>query len=226
MRGYARQVFAIARKDIVQELRTRQRVGTMASFTVLVAVLFNFSINPAEVRIQDVAAGLLWMTLIFAGLMGVGRTFALEAEDGAFQGMLLSPIPRDAIYLGKVLSNVILVGFVMALTVGVFGLFFQLDYGSHPLALGVCLLCGIVGFVALATLFGALAAGTHLGESLLPVLLFPLLVPMVIYGVGATGRLLQGRPIAEVEGNLRILAAFALACVAVGAGLFRHVVED
>ena len=75
MRGYARQVLAIARKDLVQELRTRQRIGTMASFTVLVAVLFNFSINPAEVRIQDIAAGLLWMTLIFAGMMGVGRTF-------------------------------------------------------------------------------------------------------------------------------------------------------
>jgi heme exporter protein B len=226
MRGYARQVLAIARKDLVQELRTRQRIGTMASFTVLVAVLFNFSINPAEVRVQDIAAGLLWMTLIFAGLMGVGRTFALEAEDGAFQGILLSPIPRDAIYLGKVLSNVVLVGFVMVLTVGVFGLFFQLDYGSHPIALAICLLCGVVGFVALATLFGALTSGTHLGESLLPVLLFPLLVPMIIYGVGATGRLLQGRPIAEVEGNIRILGAFALACVAVGAGLFRHVVED
>jgi heme exporter protein B len=226
MRGYARQVLAIARKDLVQELRTRQRIGTMASFTVLVAVLFNFSINPAEVRIQDIAAGLLWMTLIFAGMMGVGRTFALEAEDGAFQGILLSPIPRDAIYLGKVLSNVVLVGLVMVLTVGVFGLFFQLDYGSHPGALAICLLCGVVGFVALATLFGALTAGTHLGESLLPVLLFPLLVPMIIYGVSATGRLLQGRPIAEVEGNLRILGAFALACVAVGAGLFRHVVED
>lgn len=226
MRGYLGQVMAVAGKDLVQELRTRQRVATMASFSVLVAVLFNFSIDPAVVRIQDIAAGLLWMTLIFAGLMGVGRTFALEAEDGAFQGLLLSPIPRDAIYLGKVASNVVIVSLVMALTVGVFGLFFQLDYGTHPVALSLCLFTGVVGFVALATLLGAVTAGTHLGESLLPVLLFPLLVPMVIYGVGATGRLLQGRPIAEVEGNLRILGAFALSCVAIGAALFRHVVED
>lgn len=226
MRGYLRQVAAVARKDLVQELRTRQRVATMGAFTVLVAVLFNFSIDPTLVRIQDIAAGLIWMTLIFAGVMGVGRTFALEAEDGAFQGVLLSPIPRDAIYLGKVVSNVVLVTVVVALTVAVFGLFFQLDYGSHPGALALTLFLGVVGFVALATLFGAVTTGTSLGESLLPVLLFPLLVPMVVYGVGATGRLLQGRPLPEVEGNIRILGAFAVACVAVGAGLFRHVVED
>ncbi len=226
MRGYLGQVLAVAQKDLVQELRTLQRAATMASFSVLVAVLFNFSIDPAIVQIQDIAAGLIWMTLIFTGVMGVGRTFALEAEDGAFQGMLLSPIPRDAIYLGKVVSNVVLVGVVTALTVGVFGLFFQLDYGTHPWALTVCLSCGVVGFVALATLLGAVTSGTRLGESLLPVLLFPLLVPMVIYGVSATGRLLQGRPIAEVEGNIRILGAFAVASVGIGAALFRHVVED
>lgn len=226
MRGYLGQLAAVVRKDLVQELRTRQRLATMGAFTVLVGVLFNFSVDPALVRMQDIAAGLIWLTLIFAGVMGVGRTFALEAEDGAFQGVLLSPIPRDALYLGKVAANVVLVSVVVALIVGVFGLFFQLDYGAHPLALALTLFCGVVGFVALATLFGAVTSGTTLGESLLPVLLFPLLVPMVVYGVGATNRLLMGRPLAEVEGNIRILGAFAVAAVAVGAGLFRHVVED
>ena len=105
MSDYLRQVFAVVRKDLLQELRTRQRVATMGAFAVLVAVLFNYAVDPTIVRIQNIAAGLLWMTLIFAGIMGVGRTFALEAEDGAFQGVLLSPIPRDAIYLGKVIAN-------------------------------------------------------------------------------------------------------------------------
>ena len=214
------------RKDLVQELRTRQRIATMGGFAVLVGVLFNYAIDPTLVRIQDVAAGLLWMTLVFAGVMGVGRTFQLEAEDGAMQGVLLSPIPRDALFLGKVVSNVVLVSLVTLLTVGVFGLFFQLDYGRHPGALALALLLGIVGFVALATLFGAVSSATRLGETLLPILLFPLLVPVIIFGVGATGRLLQGRPLAEVEGQLRMLGAFAVAAVAVGAVLFRHVVEE
>lgn len=226
MRGYARQVIAVVRKDLVVELRTRQRVATMGGFSVLVGVLFNYAFDPTIVRSQDIASGLIWMTLVFAGVLGVGRTFQLEAEDGAFQGVLLTPVPRDALYLGKVAANVVLVGIVVALVLVTFGVFFHLDYGNHPGALLLVLAFGTVGFVALATLFGAVATGTALGETLLPILLFPLLVPMIVYGVSASGRLLAGRPLAEVEGNIRMLAAFAVLAVAVGAGLFRFVVEE
>lgn len=226
MRGYLRQVGAVVRKDLVIELRTRQRFATMGGFAVLVGVLFNYAFDPTLVRAQDIASGLIWMTLVFAGVLGVGRTFHLEAEDGALQGVLLTPIPRDALYLGKVVSNVVLVWAVLLLVLLTFGLFFRLDYGNHPGAFVLVLVLGAVGFVALATLFGAVASGTALGETLLPILLFPLLVPMVVYGVSASGRLLAGRPLAEVEGNIRILAAFALVAVAAGAALFRYVVEE
>ncbi len=223
---YLRQLRAVIRKDLIQELRTKQRLATMGGFAVLVGVLFNYAIDQTMVAAQDIASGLIWMTLVFAGIMGVGRTFELEAEDGAFQGVLLSPIPRDALYLGKVTSNFLLVYLVVLLVLGVFGLFFQLQYGNHPFMLLAVLAAGALGFVALATLFGAVSSGTALGETLLPILVFPLLVPMVIYGASATSRLLAGRPIAEVEGNLRMLAAFALVALIAGAGLFRFVVED
>ncbi|MEJ2540409.1 MAG: heme exporter protein CcmB [Gemmatimonadota bacterium] len=223
---YLRQLAAIVRKDLLLELRSKQRLATMGGFAVLVGVLFNYALDQTLVSPQDIAAGLIWMTLIFAGVMGVGRTFELEAEDGAFQGVLLSPIPRDALYLGKVVSNFVLVLVVVALVLGVFGLFFQLDYGEHPLVLAAVLAMGALGFVALATLFGAVSSGTALGETLLPILVFPLLVPMVVFGASATGRLLLGRPVVEVEGQLRMLAAFAVLATAVGAALFRYVVED
>ena len=223
---YLRQLRAVIRKDLLQELRTKQRLATMGGFAVLVGVLFNYSIDQAIVAPQDMASGLIWMTLVFAGVMGVGRTFELEAEDGAFQGVLLSPIPRDALYLGKVASNFVLVYAVVLLVLAVFGLFFQLDYGNHPGVLMAVLALGTLGFVALATLFGAVSSGTALGETLLPILVFPLLVPMVVYGVSGTSRLLAGRPVTEVEGNLRMLAAFALIAMVAGAGLFRFVVED
>ena len=224
--SYLRQVRAVLGKDLTLELRTKQRVATMGGFAVLVGVLFNYSIDQALVSTQDIASGLIWMTLIFAGIMGVGRTFELEAEDGAFQGVLLSPIPRDALFLGKVASNFLLVFTVVVMLVGVFGLFFQLDYGNHPLLLILILALGTLGFVALATLFGAVSSGTALGETLLPILVFPLLVPMVVFGTSGTARLLAGRPVAEVEGNIRMLAAFAVLAVGVGAWLFRFVVED
>jgi heme exporter protein B len=189
-------------------------------------VLFNFSTDTSLVRPQDIAAGLIWMTLVFDGLLGVGRTFHLESEDGALQGMLMSPAPKDAIFLGKTISNFALLYVVALLVLGVFMLFFGLEIGSNPLAVLLALALGSLGFVALGTLFAAVSSGTRLGETVLPILVFPLLVPMVIYGAGATGRLLAGRPVAEVAGNLRMLGAFALVALGAGAVLFRFVVED
>ena len=102
---YLTQLWAVAWKDLLIELRSRERVGAMGGFTVLVGVLFNYAIDPTLVRPEDIASGLIWLTIVFAGTLGLGRTFELEAQDGAFQGVLMSPVPRDALFLGKVLSQ-------------------------------------------------------------------------------------------------------------------------
>lgn len=226
MRTYVTQVGAIIWKDLLIELRTRDRIGAMGSFAVLAAVLFNYSIDTTTTRPDEVAAGLIWMTLVFGGLLGVGRTFQLESPDGALQGVLMSPAPKDAVFLAKTAVNFILVYVVSLLVLGVFALFLGLDLGTNVLGIVMVLGLGSFGFVALGTLFAAISTGTTMGETLLPVLVFPLLVPMVIYGVGSTGRLIAGRPFPEVDGNVRMLGAFALVAVAAGAMLFRFVVED
>lgn len=223
---YFAQVYAILWKDLLVELRTRERIAAMGAFAVLAGVLFNFAMDQTVVRPQDIAAGLIWMTLVFGGLLGIGRTFHLEAQDGAFQGVLTSPTPKDAVFLGKTTANFVLLYVVALLVVGVFTLFFGLDLGDHPGTIALVLALGSLGFVALGTLFSAVSSGTHMGETLLPILVFPLLVPMVIYGVSATGRLLAGRPLSEVEGSVRMLAAFAVLAVGAGAALFRFVVEE
>jgi heme exporter protein B len=223
---YLKQLWAIAWKDLLIEVRSRERIASMAGFTALAGVLFEFAIDWTAVRPDQIASALIWLTVIFGGTLGLGRTFELEAQDEAFQGVLLSPAPRDALYLGKVLSNYVIVLVVSLIVLGVFGLFFSLDWGEHPFLLFGTLALGGLGFVAVGTLFSAVSSGTAIGQTLLPVLLFPLLVPVVIYGTSATGRLLIGRPLDEVEGNLRILGAFALAALLVGATLFRYVVED
>ncbi len=226
MSAYLGQIGAIAWKDLLLELRTRERVVAMGAFAVLAAVLFNYSIDRTVVRPQDIGAGLIWMTIVFGGLLGVGRTFHLEAEDGALQGVLMSPVPKDAIFLGKTLSNFVLLYIVSLLVVAVFMLFFGMELGTSPPMLALALALGALGFVALGTLFAAVSSGTRMGETLLPILLFPLLIPVIVFGAGATGRLLSGRPVSEVVGNIRMLAAFALMAVAAGSVLFRFVVED
>ncbi len=226
MREYLRQVGALVWKDVVVEYRTRERVAAMGGFTILVGILFNYAIDPTAVEPQAIASGLIWMTVVFGGMLGLGRTFHLEEEEGAFQGVLLSPIPRDALYLGKVVANFLILTVVTILVFAVFALFFGLEFGRHPLALAGVVLLGILGFVAIGTLFSAISARTSMGDTLLPILVFPLMVPVIIYGVTATSSLFAGLPASEVEGNIRMLGAFAAVALAAGAGLFRYVVEE
>ena len=135
MRSYAGLVWAIARKDLLVEFRTRERLTSMGAFAVLIGVLFNFSIDTAVVRPQDIAAALIWLTIIFGGMLGMGRTFRLEEEDGALAGILQSPIPLDALYLGKVLGNFVLLSVMAALVFVVFGAFFGLRFSGNPVTL-------------------------------------------------------------------------------------------
>lgn len=226
MTTYLRQVGAIVRKDLLLELRTRERLAAMGGLTVLVAILFHFSIDQGLVRMQQLAAGLLWMTILFGGMLGMGRTFEMEREQGAIQGLLTSPVPLDGIYLAKVISNLVLVALIEVIALAAYWLFFGFDYGSDPLLLAGVLGLATLGFVAVTTLFSAISAQTTMGQTLLPILIFPLLVPVVIFGVTATGRIFASRPAQEVEGSLYLLAAFAVLALAAGTILFRYVVEE
>lgn len=226
MRSYIGLVWAIARKDLLVEFRTHERLTAMGAFVVLIGILFNFSIDTTVVRPQDIAAGLIWMTIIFGGMLGMGRTFSLEEQDGALTGILQSPIPLDALYLGKVLGNFVLLSVMVALVFLVFGMFFGLTFAGSLVSLVGVVASGVLGFVALTTLFSAMTTRSSMGEGLLPVLIFPLLVPVIVYGTTATNRLFAGRPFAEVDGNLRMLAAFAIGSTVVCSWLFRFVIEE
>lgn len=226
MRAYLRKLGALVWKDVLVELRTRERVAAMGAFTVLVGVLFNYALDWTVVQPRELAAGMIWLTVVFGGLLGLGRTFRMEDENGAMDGLLLSPIPRDALYLGKVAANYVILMAVTFLVLGVFWIFFDLRLaGSFGALVGVLAL-GVLGFVAVGTLFSAVSVRSTMGETLLPVLVFPLLVPVVVFGVSATARVFAGRPLAEIAGNLKMLGAFALVALAAGAGLFRFVVEE
>ena len=223
---YLQQIKVIFWKDLLLEFRTKERLIAMAAFAVLTGILFNYTLDTTRLQPQDVAAGLIWMTIVFGGLLGVGRTFHLENQDGAFQGILMSPTPRDSVFIGKNLANFLLLYVIALLVLWVFTFLFALEIGGSIWALLLALALGSLAFVALGTLFAAVSSGTHMGETLLPILVFPLLLPVVIWGGVVTGRLLAGRPVSEVVGSIRLLGAFALVAMAAGALLFRFVVED
>jgi heme exporter protein B len=219
------QVWAVARKDLLLEARTRERFVGMATFATLVAVVFSFALDPS-LRAASVAGAMLWVTVLFAGMLGLGRSFQLEREDGALSGVLLAPVPPGAVYLGKFLANLVVVSAVEAVIFPVYALFFALPMGRSTGALVLVVVLATVGFMALGTLFSAVAAHTRLGDTLLPILLLPLLLPVVIFAASATQRLLAGRPFEEIEGSVRMLLAFDLVFLFVCTAVFGAAVEE
>ena len=224
--SYFAQVWAVARKDLLLEARSRERLVSMATFAALVAVVFSFAIDPTAVRTRDIAGDMIWVTVLFAGTLGLTRAFALEREADALTGVLLAPIDRGALFLGKWLANLSIVLAVEAVIFPVYSLLFGLEWrGSLP-ALAAVVVLATAGFIALGTLFGAVAAHTRLGETMLPILLLPLLIPVVIFASTATQRLLVGRPLAEVMSQMKILAAFDLVFLFVCTAAFGAVLEE
>lgn len=221
-----RLVLAIAAKDIRAELRSRTALLSAVVFAALVLVIFNFARDPTAVAALDLAPGVLWVTFALAAMVALNRAFTVERENGAIDGLLLAPVPRGAVFLGKLVANLAFVGTVEAVALPLFVLFFNVDLGhALPGLVGVTLLA-TVGFVAVGTIFSAMAVRTRFAELMLPVLLLPFMVPPLIGAVQVTARLLAGRPLSEMMGWLRLLALYDVVFVTLCTMAFASVVDE
>ena len=221
-----RLVLVIAAKDIRAELRSRTALLSAVVFAALVLVIFNFARDPTAVAALDLAPGVLWVTFARAAMVALNRAFTVERENGAIDGLLLAPVPRGAVFLGKLVANLAFVGTVEAVALPLFVLFFNVDLGhALPGLVGVTLLA-TVGFVAVGTIFSAMAVRTRFAELMLPVLLLPFMVPPLIGAVQVTARLLAGRPLSEMMGWLRLLALYDVVFVTLCTMAFASVVDE
>lgn len=221
-----RQAWAVARKDLLLEFRTRTAIVSAAVFAALVLMVFNFGRDPTAVATIDLAPTILWVTFTFAAMLALNRAFQLELENQALEGLLVSPINRTSLYWGKLIANLVFVAVVEAVGLPLFVLFFNVPVW-HVLAplLGVIALA-TVGFVAVGTLFSALVVRTRFAELLLVVILLPFLVPPLMGAVQLTARLFGGRPLSEVVGYLKLLAAYDIVFVSLASILFRFTVDE
>jgi heme exporter protein B len=221
-----RLVFAIAAKDIRAELRSRTALLSSVVFAALVLVIFNFARDPTAVAAVDLAPSILWVTFALAAMVALNRAFTIERENDALDGLLLAPVPRGSVFLGKLLANLAFVGAVEAVTLPLFVLFFNVSLGhALPGLVGLTLLATI-GFVAVGTIFSAMAVRTRFAELMLPVLLLPFMVPPLIGAVQVTARLLAGRPLSEMIGWLRLLALYDVVFVTICTMAFASVVDE
>lgn len=217
---------AIAAKDIRAELRSRTALVSALVFAALVLVIFNFARDPTALSAADLAPSALWVTFALAAMVALNRAFTIERENGALDGLLVAPVSREAIFLGKLLANLAFVGTVELVTLPLFTLFFNVSFGAAlPSIMGVAALATI-GFVAVGTIFSAMAVRTRFAELMLPVLLLPFMVPPLLGAVQVTTRLLAGRPMSEMLGWLRLLALYDVVFVTLCTLAFSAVVDE
>jgi heme exporter protein B len=222
--SFLSSVGAIVWKDIRAELRTKDIFSSMFVFALLTVVIFNFAF---ELRVPDmkmVAPGIVWVAITFAGTLGLNRAFVIEQDKGSLAGLLLAPIDRSTIYFGKLLSSLLFMLIVEIVLLPLVMIFFNLPLLTWQQLL--VLVLGTYGFAAVGTVFSGIAVNTRAREVLLPILLFPVVLPVLIAGVKMTGALLDGEPFSSLTNWLRLIVVYDVTFTIVAYLTFGYVVEE
>ena len=222
--AYLRRVWAVAQKDVRTELRAKEIVATMAAFAVLAAVVFGLAFDLRVPRPELVVPGILWVIILFTGVLGLERSFGSEIDRGTLTGLLLAPVERSALYCGKVAANLLYFLIVEALLTPTLLILFDVNLMRPMILLGLFL--GALGYAIVGTLFAALTVRSRAREALLPILLLPALAPLFIAGVSLTAVVLDARPAGDVWRWLAILALYDALFLAIAFLLFDLIWEQ
>jgi len=222
--GALRPAGAILWKDLVAEVRSKELLSAMLVFALIVVVVFNFAVELRLELARQTSIGFLWITILFAGMLGLGRSLAREKDRGCLDGLLLCPVNRGMIFLGKMVGNLIFILAVEVVVIPLFVFLFEVAF-FLPFQLLVVLL-GTVGFAGVGTLLSAMAVHTRARDVMLPIILLPVTIPLVLAAVRASRVVLDGRDMSELLPWLGMLVAFDLVMMTVAYLTFDYVVEE
>lgn len=216
-----RTVFAIIRKDLRAELRSRELVSTMVLFALLSVLVFSFALELDRTARQEVVNGILWVTLVFASILGLNRSLATERELGGMDAMMISPIPRMAIYLGKMVGNFLFVLVVGLALLPVMTILYNIVLIQIPLL--ATLVLGVFGLASIGTLLAAMTAQTRSRETLLPIAMLPVIIPLLLVVIAAASSVLKNE---DAWGWIGVLGLVDVVYAMLGLLLFEYVIED
>lgn len=217
-------MLVIVWKDILLELRSRDLVVSVLVFGLLVVVVFNFALNNAPGRAEQLAPGILWAAFAFAAVLAMNRAFVRDQEQGGLEGLLISPVSRDAIFFGKALTSLIFMLLIEAALLPVYAV--MLDFSALSFNLILTIFLGTLGFAVVGTLFSAMAAQTRSREIMLPVLFFPVVLPVIIAAVEASTRAVGGETLIGLGRWLPLIGVFDALFLVVCPWVFAYVVEE
>lgn len=222
--NYLRAVMAIAWKDLSAELRSRELLSSMLVFSLLVILIFYFALELDVKARNGITAGALWVTFAFAGTLGLNRSMAVEKDRGCLDGLLLAPVDRSVIFFGKAISNLVFMLIVEAIVLPVYSVIYNVNLFN--LGLIAVTLLGSLGYIAVGTLLAAMSVQTRTRDVLLPILLFPLVIPVLVAAVKASSGFLLGAEMSEITPWLNILLVYDVIFIAVSFMVFDYVVEE
>lgn len=222
--AYWRKVWHVAMKDLRIEVRAKEVIGVMAAFSALSVIIFGMAFDLRVPRSTMIAPGVLWGVLLFTGILGLNRSFSAELDRGTLLALLLVPVDRSAIYLGKMAANILFMVVVTGLLLPIMLFIFDVNL-FHPWIL-LTLALGIFGYVSVGTLFAALTASIRARESMLPILLLPVLAPLFMAGLTITGAVIDGRVFSSIQNWLGMLVAFDLIFFTTAMMVFDLIWED
>lgn len=222
--NFLKAVAAVVWKDLRAEFRSRELFSAMLVFSLLIILIFNFALELDIKTRQSVTAGVLWSTFAFAGTLGLNRSMAIEKDRGCLDGLLLAPVDRSAIYFGKVLSNLAFMLIVELIVLPVYSVLYTVNL--FQLGLLLVILLGSIGYAGVGTLLSAMSVQTRTRDILLPILLFPVVIPVLLAAVKASSGFLTGAEMEEILLPINLLIAYDIIFIAVAFMVFDSVVEE
>lgn len=222
--NFTRAMLAIVWKDLAAEWRSRELISAMLVFALLVIFIFNFALELTPQTRNDVTSGILWVTLTFAGTLGLNRSMAVEKDRGCLDGLLLAPVDRTAIFFGKALANFVFMLLVAVIILPIYSVLYNTNLFLGGLILVIVL--GAWGYVSIGTLLASMAVQARTRDILLPILLFPVTVPLVVAAVKASSGYLKALEMVEISPWINLLIVFDLVFTAIAFLVFDSVVEE
>ena len=222
--AFVRATLAVVWKDLAAEMRSRELISAMLVFALLVLFIFNFALELDPKTRSTVTAGVLWVTFAFAGTLGLNRSMAMEKDRGCLDGLLLTPVDRSAIFFGKMIGNLVFMFLVEAIVFPVYTVLYSANLFNLGLVFVVIL--GSIGYIAMGTLLSAMAVQTRTRDILLPILLFPLTIPILIAAVKASAGFLAGDPMDEIFSWINLMVVYDLVFIAAAFMVFDYIVEE
>jgi heme exporter protein B len=222
--SFWKAMWAVVWKDLSAERRSREMFSVMVVFSLLVVIISNFALDLNPKTQREITAGMLWITFTFAGTLGLNRSMAIEKENNCLDGLLLAPVDRTAILFGKVIGNLLFIFMVEAIVVPLFSIFNNINLINGGLL--ITLVLGSIGYVVVGTFLSTITVQTRTGNILLPILQFPIVLPVIVSAVRASTFFLQGQPMELIWPNLNLIIAFDVIYIALGVIFFDFLVEE